>query len=291
MVTKKKAVKKLQPYEIGELDHYLFGQGNHYEIYKKLGAHEVTAGKKGVYFAVWAPHAKSVSVIGEFNGWDAAADRMERQEPLGIYTVFVPEAKDGQMYKYCIETQSGELIYKADPFGNCTQFRPDNANVVKDLTKYRWKDNAWMEKRKTITRNDAMRKPMNIYEMHLGSWKKKVEDDDNGFFSYRELAPMVADYVKDMGYTHIELMGIAEYPFDGSWGYQVTNYYAPTRRYGDPEDFMYFVDYMHKSGISVILDWVPAHFPRDAHGLGKFDGMPLFEHPDSRRGEHPDWGT
>ena len=278
--------------QIGSMDVYLFSEGNHWEIYKKLGAHPMKLdGVAGTYFAVWAPHARRVSVVGDFNMWDGALHPMHLTGSSGIYELFIPDVGEDAIYKFNILTRYGEEIYKADPFGNCTQFRPDNANVVKDLTKYRWKDNAWMEKRKTITRNDAMRKPMNIYEMHLGSWKKKVEDDDNGFFSYRELAPMVADYVKDMGYTHIELMGIAEYPFDGSWGYQVTNYYAPTRRYGDPEDFMYFVDYMHKSGISVILDWVPAHFPRDAHGLGKFDGMPLFEHPDSRRGEHPDWGT
>ena len=169
--------------------------------------------------------------------------------------------------------------------------RPDNGSVVADLTTYKWKDTAWINKRKTYSRTDRMKMPMTIYEMHLGSWRKKVEDDDSGFFSYRELAPMVADYVKDMGYTHVEIMGIAEYPFDGSWGYQVTNYYAPTSRYGLPEDFMYFIDYLHSKGIGIILDWVPAHFPKDAHGLGRFDGMPLYEHPDPRRGEHPDWGT
>ena len=169
--------------------------------------------------------------------------------------------------------------------------RPDNGSVVADLTSYKWKDTAWVNKRRTYSRTDRMKMPMTIYEMHLGSWRKKVEDDDSGFFSYRELAPMVADYVKNMGYTHVEIMGIAEYPFDGSWGYQVTNYYAPTSRYGSPEDFMYFIDYLHSKGIGIILDWVPAHFPKDAHGLGRFDGMPLYEHPDPRRGEHPDWGT
>ena len=288
MVTKKKAVKKLQPYEIGELDHYLFGQGNHYEIYKKFGAHEVTAGKKGVYFAVWAPHAKSVSVIGEFNGWDAAADRMERQEPLGIYTVFVPEAKDGQMYKYCIETQSGELIYKADPFANYAELRPGTASRITDISHLKWTDDRWMESRKKW---DNKENPLSIYEVHMGSWMRHPGREDEGFYTYREFAEAITKYVKKMGYTHVELMGIAEHPFDGSWGYQVTGYFAPTSRYGTPEDFAYMINYLHRNGIGVILDWVPAHFPKDAHGLADFDGTPTFEYADPRKGEHPDWGT
>ena len=288
MVTKKKAVKKLQPYEIGELDHYLFGQRNHYEIYKKLGAHEVTAGKKGVYFAVWAPHAKSVSVIGEFNGWDAAADRMERQEPLGIYTVFVPEAKDGQMYKYCIETQSGELIYKADPFANYAELRPGTASRITDISHLKWTDDRWMESRKKW---DNKENPLSIYEVHMGSWMRHPGREDEGFYTYREFAEAITKYVKKMGYTHVELMGIAEHPFDGSWGYQVTGYFAPTSRYGTPEDFAYMINYLHRNGIGVILDWVPAHFPKDAHGLADFDGTPTFEYADPRKGEHPDWGT
>ena len=288
MVTKKKAVKKLQPYEIGELDHYLFGQGNHYEIYKKLGAHEVTAGKKGVYFAVWAPHAKSVSVIGEFNGWDAAADRMERQEPLGIYTVFVPEAKDGQMYKYCIETESGELIYKADPFANYAELRPGTASRITDVSHLKWTDDRWMESRKKW---DNKENPLSIYEVHMGSWMRHPGREDEGFYTYREFAEAITKYVKKMGYTHVELMGIAEHPFDGSWGYQVTGYYAPTSRYGTPEDFAYIINYLHRNGIGVILDWVPAHFPKDVHGLADFDGTPTFEYADPRKGEHPDWGT
>ena len=288
MVTKKKAVKKLQPYEIGELDHYLFGQGNHYEIYKKFGAHEVTAGKKGVYFAVWAPHAKSVSVIGEFNGWDAAADRMERQEPLGIYTVFVPEAKDGQMYKYCIETQSGELIYKADPFANYAELRPGTASRITDISHLKWTDDRWMESRKKWNNKEN---PLSIYEVHMGSWMRHPGREDEGFYTYREFAEAITKYVKKMGYTHVELMGIAEHPFDGSWGYQVTGYFAPTSRYGTPEDFAYMINYLHRNGIGVILDWVPAHFPKDAHGLADFDGTPTFEYADPRKGEHPDWGT
>lgn len=288
MVTKKKAVKKLQPYEIGELDHYLFGRGNHYEIYKKFGAHEVTAGKKGVYFAVWAPHAKSVSVIGEFNGWDAAADRMERQEPLGIYTVFVPEAKDGQMYKYCIETQSGELIYKADPFANYAELRPGTASRITDVSHLKWTDDRWMESRKKWNNKEN---PLSIYEVHMGSWMRHPGREDEGFYTYREFAEAITKYVKKMGYTHVELMGIAEHPYDGSWGYQVTGYYAPTSRYGTPEDFAYMINYLHRNGIGVILDWVPAHFPKDAHGLADFDGTPTFEYADPRKGEHPDWGT
>ncbi len=278
--------------QLGDVDVHLFAEGNHWDIYKKLGAHPMKIdGVAGTYFAIWAPHARRVSVVGDFNMWDGALHPMNMMTTSGFFELFIPDVGEDAVYKFNILSRYGEEILKSDPYGNCAQFRPDNASVVKDITKYNWKDQRWMEARKGISRNDAMRQPMAIYELHLGSWKKRIEDDENGFFNYRDLAPMVADYVKDMGYTHIELMGIAEYPFDGSWGYQVTNYYAPTRRYGDPEDFMYFVDYMHKNGIAVILDWVPAHFPRDAHGLGRFDGMALYEHPDSRRGEHPDWGT
>ena len=278
--------------QISDMDIYLFAEGKHYEIYEKLGAHPMKLnGVEGTYFAVWAPNARRVSVVGDFNMWDGALHPMNMMGSSGIHELFIPGVKEGAVYKFQILTRFDELIYKADPYGNCCQFRPDNASVVVDLSKHKWKDAAWIEKRQNTHRTDSLRKPMVIYEMHLGSWKKAVEDSDNGFYSYRELAPMIADYIKEMGYTHIELMGIAEYPFDGSWGYQVTNYYAPTRRYGLPEDFMYFVDYMHKNGIYVILDWVPAHFPKDAHGLGRFDGMPLYEHPDPRRGEHPDWGT
>ena len=278
--------------QITDLDKYLFAEGDHYQIYEKLGAHPMKIdGVEGTYFAVWAPNARRVSVVGDFNMWDGALHPMNMIGESGIHELFIPGVTEGAVYKYQILTRFDELLYKADPYGNCCQFRPDNASVVADLNKYKWKDTKWIEERQNTTRVDSLRKPMAIYEMHLGSWKKAVEDDDNGFYNYRDLAPMVAEYVKKMGYTHIELMGIAEYPFDGSWGYQVTNYYAPTRRYGLPEDFMYFVDYMHKNGIYVILDWVPAHFPKDAHGLGRFDGMPLYEHPDPRRGEHPHWGT
>ena len=281
--------KELQPYEIGELDQYLFGQGTHYEIYKKMGAHEVTKdGVKGVYFAVWAPHAKRVSVIGEFNEWDFDANYMERQEPMGIYTCFVPGVKEGELYKFCIETQQGKRLFKADPFANYAERRPGTASRVTDISHFKWTDKAWMDARKEW---DNKVNPMSIYEVHLGSWMRHPGREDEGFYTYREFAVAIADYVKKMGYTHVELMGMAEHPFDGSWGYQVTGYYAPTSRYGTPEDFAYMIDYLHKNKIGVILDWVPAHFPKDAHGLAAFDGTPTFEYADPRKGEHPDWGT
>ncbi|WP_394684667.1 1,4-alpha-glucan branching protein GlgB [Schaedlerella sp.] len=281
--------KAAQPYEIGELDQYLFGHGTHYEIYKKMGAHKVTVdGVEGVYFAVWAPHAEKVSVVGEFNHWEVDADEMERQEPAGIYTRFVPEAKEGDMYKFCIETMEGEKLFKADPFANYSELRPGNASRVADIAHFNWTDEAWMEARKKW---DNTKNPMSVYEVHMGSWMRHPCREDEGFYTYRDFAVSVTDYVKKMGYTHVELMGIAEHPFDGSWGYQVTGYYAPTSRYGTPEDFAFLVNYLHKNKIGVILDWVPAHFPRDAHGLADFDGTPTFEYADPRRGEHPDWGT
>lgn len=278
--------------QITDYDVYLFAEGKNYDIYEKLGAHPMTInGVKGTYFAVWAPNARRVSVVGDFNMWDGALNPMQIQSTSGIYELFIPDVCPGAVYKFQILTRNGDILYKADPYGNYAQVRPDNANIVADLGVYKWKDAAWVTARNKVKRVDRIKKPMSIYECHLGSWKKAIEDSDFGFYNYRDLAEMLGEYLVDMGYTHIELMGIAEYPFDGSWGYQVTNYYAPTSRYGTPEDFMYFVDHMHSLGISVILDWVPAHFPRDAHGLGRFDGMPLYEHPDPRRGEHPDWGT
>lgn len=285
----KSTKKKLQPYEIGELDQYLFGQGNHYEIYQKMGAHKVTCnGKEGVYFAVWAPHARRVAVIGDFNGWDFEADYMERQEPLGIYTLFVPGVKEGDLYKFCIETEQGKRIFKADPFANYAELRPGTASRVTDISHLKWTDDAWMKTRETW---DHKVNPMSIYEVHLGSWMRHPGREDEGFYTYREFAEAITEYVKDMGYTHVELMGMAEHPFDGSWGYQVTGYYAPTSRYGTPEDFAYMINYLHRNNIGVILDWVPAHFPRDAHGLADFDGTSTFEYADPRKGEHPDWGT
>ena len=280
------------PGMFGELDRYLFSEGNHYKIYEKLGAHPMKRdGVEGVQFAVWAPHACSVSVIGEFNMWDARLHKMIMRGSSGIFELFVPGAWEGAAYKYEITAKSGDKLYKTDPYGNYAELRPGNASRITSLDGYKWQDGSYQKKHQKKSRDVRDKEPMSIYEVHLASWKKRIEDDDNGNFSYRELASMLGDYVVDMGYTHIELMGIAEYPFDGSWGYQVGCYYAPTSRYGEPKDFMYFVDEMHKRGIQVILDWVPAHFPKDAHCLGRFDGQPLYEHPDSRRGEHPDWGT
>ena len=280
---------QMPSYEIGELDHYLFGQGNHYEIYKKLGAHKVVCdGKEGVYFAVWAPHAKRVSVIGEFNNWNIETDVMERQEPLGIFTKFVPDVKEGQLYKFCIETQEGAQLFKADPFANYAELRPGTASRVVDISHLKWSDDAWMQNREKW---DYKKNPMSIYEVHMGSWMRHPGREDEGFYTYREFAEAIVKYVKEMGYTHVELMGIAEHPFDGSWGYQVTGYYAPTSRYGTPEDFAYMINMLHRNNIGVILDWVPAHFPKDAHGLADFDGTPTFEYADPRMGEHPDWGT
>ena len=276
-------------YEVGELDQYLFGQGNHYEIYKKMGSHIVREGKdQGVYFAVWAPNAASVSVVGEFNDWQPGVHMMDRKEPLGIYTCFIKGVKKGALYKYCIETMQGEYLYKADPFANHAEVRPGNASRVSDISGLKWSDAKWMEARNQW---DYHVNPVSIYEVHIGSWKRHPGRDDDGFYSYREFAVEATKYIKEMGYTHIELMGIAEYPFDGSWGYQVTGYYAPTSRYGTPEDFAYMINYFHKNNIGVILDWVPAHFPKDAHGLAMFDGTAVFEHADPRQGEHPDWGT
>ena len=274
-----------------DLDQYLFGQGTNYEVYKKLGAHPGTRrGKKGVYFAVWAPNAQAVSVIGDFNGWDETANPMKKVGPIGVYEIFVREAEIGQLYKFFITGAHGEKLYKADPYANEAEKRPGTASRITDITDYKWKDATWIRNREKY---DYKTQPMAIYEVHPGSWMKHgwTEENEEGFYNYRELAPALTDYVKKMGYTHVELMGIAEHPFDGSWGYQVTGYYAPTSRYGTPEDFAYMINYFHKNKIGVILDWVPAHFPRDAHGLADFDGTATFEYADPKKGEHPDWGT
>lgn len=274
-----------------ELDQYLFGQGTHYDIYKKLGAHPTMRGrKKGVYFAVWAPNARSVSVVGDFNEWDIQKNPMQKTGPIGVYETFIPEAKIGDLYKFYIIGYHGEEIYKADPYGNEAELRPGTASRITDISSHKWKDTTWMKHRPEFNEKKS---PMAIYEVHPGSWKKHEakDEDDPGFYNYRELAHELAAYVKKMGYTHVELMGIAEHPFDGSWGYQVTGYYAPTSRYGTAEDFKYMIDYLHRNKIGVILDWVPAHFPKDAHGLANFDGTAVYEHEDPRQGEHPDWGT
>ncbi len=280
------------PVMITEADAYLFAQGTHYEIYEKMGAHEAEIdGQKGVYFAVWAPNAKYVNVIGSFNNWDIFQDNMDRISEGGIFALFIPGAKIGDMYKYVITTSDDRKLYKADPYGNYAQLRPDNASIVTDLSGFKWTDSVWQTEKQT---KDILKQPMAIYECHIGSWMKHPVSDpekETGFYNYREFADHFVEYCKDMKYTHVELMGISEHPFDGSWGYQVTGYYAPTSRYGTPEDFMYLVNTLHKHHIGVILDWVPAHFPKDEFGLANFDGTCLYEHPDARRGEHPDWGT
>ncbi len=283
------AEKKRPTVFISQDDQYLFAQGTHYDIYEKLGAHpSCEDGVDGMFFAVWAPNARQVYVIGEFNDWNESATPMTRLGPGGIHSVFVPGVGTGVLYKYLIITQAGEKLYKADPFANSAELRPGTASRTADLSKFRWTDATWMKER---DQKDYNKEPMAIYECHIGSWMRHPRPEEQGFYNYREFADRIVEYLKEMKYTHIELMGIAEHPFDGSWGYQVTGYYAPTSRYGTPDDFMYLINQLHKHHIGVILDWVPAHFATDAHGLGQFDGECIFEHPDPRLGEHPDWGT
>ena len=291
--TEKKETKEVKAVQeqvfFSDVDSYLFGKGRHYEIYKKLGSHpSVENGKEGYFFAVWAPNAKSVSVVGDFNEWDSQVNPMEGPNDVGIWTTFIPGLKEGSIYKYYIIKPDGMYVYKADPYANYAEVRPGTASRLYDINKFKWTDNAWMDKRKTL---DMNRQPMAIYEAHPGSWMRHPRPDDEGLYSYREFADRLVDYLKEMKYTHIELMGIAEHPFDGSWGYQVSGYYAPTSRYGNPDDFRYLVNLMHKNGIGIILDWVPAHFPRDEFALAMFDGTPLYEYADPKKGEHPDWGT
>ena len=275
---------------ITEDDCYLFGQGTHYEIYKKLGAHPRTfKGADGWYFAVWAPHAQAVSVVGDFNDWNPDANPCEKIFQGGIWETFIPGLQNGMLYKFLIRTRDGRLLYKADPYARSAEFRPGTAScLAEEPWTYRWNDAAWMEER---ARTEQRHAPISIYECHLGSWKKGDPAVRDGFLDYRTLAVQLADYLNQMGYTHVELMGIAEHPFDGSWGYQVTGYYAPTSRYGSIHVFQYLVDFLHQRGIGVILDWVPAHFPRDEFGLADFDGQACYEYADPRKGEHPDWGT
>ena len=274
-------------HRISELDTYLFAKGRHYEIYEKMGAHLAEEdGKAGTYFSVWAPNARSVSVVGDFNNWDRTAHPMQPVQQSGIWDIFVPGVKAGDLYKFAVETSQGYTILKADPYGNQSQLRPDNASVVADIRYFDWTDQAWRK----AHQEKKTESPMAIYEVHPGSWKKDPSMPGE-FYNFKKLAVELADYVLEMGYTHVELIGLSEHPFDGSWGYQVSGYYAPTARYGTPADFMYFVNYMHDHGIGVILDWVPAHFPKDEFGLGRFDGTALYEHQDPRKGEHPEWGT
>ena len=294
MTRTKKTTAPAKTKEIGlgfitELDRYLFGQGTLYKIFENIGEHPKTYnGKAGMYFAVWAPHATAVGVVGDFNGWDPDAAPMSPLADSGIYEAFIPGVGLGELYKFAITTQEGMILFKADPYAVHAEFRPGTASITEDINGFKWDDAAWMETRKNA---DPVKSPMAIYEVHLGSWRKKDRPQKEGYYTYMEAAHELADYVKKMGYTHVELMGIAEHPYDGSWGYQVTGYYAPTSRYGTPKEFMYFVNYLHKKGIGIILDWVPAHFPKDAHGLADFDGQPLYEYADPRKGEHPDWGT
>ena len=274
----------------GEMDQYYFGHATHYDIYRKMGAHTcVKDGEKGVGFTVWAPNATSASVVGDFNNWDPTADEMDRIADMGIFEAFVPEAREGDLYKFTFVTRDGERVYRADPYANMAEKRPGTASRVASIA-YKWGDEDWLKQR---TEFDIQRSALSIYEVHPGSWMKHPYSEENpeGFYSYRQLARSLTKYVKDMGYTHVELMGIAEHPLDASWGYQVTGYYAPTSRYGSPADFKYLVDYLHKHKIGVILDWVPAHFPKDEFGLSNFDGDAVYEHADPRKGEHQEWGT
>ncbi|MDZ7722368.1 MAG: 1,4-alpha-glucan branching protein GlgB [candidate division KSB1 bacterium] len=273
------------PY-LTDTDLYLFGKGDHHKLYEKMGAHPTRIDDvEGVHFAVWAPNARAVSVVGEFNQWQSGHHQMRVLGGSGVWELFIPGLKAAQIYKYAIKDQHDHEFFKADPFAFQAETRPKTASIIAEIDSHEWNDDDWMHNRRNT---DALRKPISIYEVHLGSWKRK---DDNSFLNYRDLAVQLVDYVKKMGYTHIELMPVAEHPFDGSWGYQITGYFAPSSRYGAPADFQFFMDHCHQNDIGVIVDWVPAHFPKDAHGLARFDGTALYEHQDPRLGEHKDWGT
>ncbi len=290
-VTRKKKVKDpvLSDVFLTQYDRYLFGEGNNYKIYQKMGAHPGSIdGKKGMHFAVWAPHAKAVSIVCDRNEWNPEANYMLPLEQSGVYEGFIEGMGFGETYKYAILTQDDEVLYKADPYAFASELRPATGSRTADIASFKWHDEAWLSER---SEKNTFHSPMAIYECHLGSWRKQDDGTPDGFMNYRDLGKELVKYCSDMGYTHVELMGIAEHPFDGSWGYQVTGYFAPTSRYGLPQDFMALVDTLHKHHIGVILDWVPAHFPRDAHGLADFDGQPTYEYADPRMGEHPDWGT
>jgi 1,4-alpha-glucan branching enzyme len=285
------------PSVFSDFDLYLFGQGKHYHIYEKMGAHPRTVqGVTGVNFAVWAPNAQTVSVVGDFNHWQRGETPMHlRHIDLGVWECFVPGLEAGTLYKYAIFSRfHNYMVDKTDPYGFSAELRPQTASIVTDIHQHSWQDETWLQQRE---QRQHFNSPISIYEVHLGSWRHVPERHQEGaveedrFMTYRELAHALAAYVKDMGFTHVELLPITEYPYDGSWGYQVTGYYAPTSRFGSPEDFQYFVDYMHQQGIGVILDWVPSHFPKDGHALSYFDGTHLYEYADTRKGEHKDWGT
>lgn len=285
-------LKKHDPYyfapQLTDYDLYLFNEGNHHKIYYKMGAHLTKQeGVDGTLFVVWAPNANRVSVVGEFNLWDGRKHTMQNRGSSGVWELFVPGVGVGDIYKYEIKSKTGATLLKADPYGFAMQLRPGNCSVVADLNSYIWNDQGWMAAR---AQKDAFKEPINIYEVHLGSWKR-IPDEENRFLTYEELADQMIPYVKDMGYTHIEIMGIVEHPFDESWGYQVVGYFAANSRFGDPRGLMNFIDRCHQEGIGVIMDWVPAHFPRDEQGIAEFDGTALYEHADPRQGEHRDWGT
>jgi 1,4-alpha-glucan branching enzyme len=272
---------------LGEIDLHLFGEGRHEEIYKKLGAHVTKVGRtKGVAFAVWAPQARSVSVVGDFNGWNGKDHQMQRLGSSGVWELFIPKLTAGCLYKFEIQSPNGPPLFKADPYAQHTEVPPDTSSMVYD-SKYKFRDTKWIKSR---TRHQYYREPLSIYEVHFGSWRRKVEEDKRPF-TYREMAEPLANYVAEMGFTHVEFLPLKEHPYGPSWGYQVTYYYAPSARYGEPDDLRYLIDYLHQRGIGVIMDWVPAHFPKDAWALGRFDGSALYEHLDPRKGEHPDWGT
>ncbi|MCA9217158.1 MAG: 1,4-alpha-glucan branching enzyme, partial [Planctomycetales bacterium] len=272
---------------LSDFDLYLLGEGRHWHSYEKLGAHVRTIdGVTGVNFAVWAPNASGVSIVGDFNRWDGRLHPMRKHIPSGIWELFIPGLEVGEKYKFRVN-QNGRGVDKCDPFGFAAEVPPLTASIVSDLDSFEWQDDAWLSKRRESNQLD---KPICIYEVHLGSWRRKG-DGPTDWLNYRELAHQLVEYCSDLGFTHVEFLPVSEHPFTGSWGYQTVGYYAVTSRYGTPEDFMYLVDYLHQHDIGVILDWVPAHFPKDDHGLRLFDGSALYEHADPRQGEHPDWGT
>jgi 1,4-alpha-glucan branching enzyme len=272
---------------LGDIDLHLFGEGRHEEIYKKLGAHLTTMGRtKGVSFAVWAPHANSVSVVGDFNGWDGSRHQMQMHGQSGVWGLFIPKLPERSLYKFEIRAPNTPPFFKADPYAQFTEVPPDTSSIVYE-SKYKFRDTKWMKSR---AGREHFRNPLSIYEVHFGSWRRKMEDE-NRPFTYREMAEPLANYVTQMGFTHVEFLPLKEHPYGPSWGYQVTYYYAPSARYGEPDDLRYLIDYLHQQGIGVIMDWVPAHFPKDGFALGRFDGSALYEHLDPRKGEHPDWGT
>jgi 1,4-alpha-glucan branching enzyme len=274
-------------YWLTDFDRYLFGSGNHWKLYEKLGAHpRRVQDQQGVNFALWAPNAQSIQVVGDFNHWDGRAHTMRKQIPSGVWELFVPNVQTGMNYKYRVRSLDGRVIDKADPFAFYSEVPPRTASIVHSLS-YQWNDASWLDER---AQNRILQKPISIYEVHLGSWRK-CQSTNHGWLNYRELAHQLVEYCQQMGFTHLELLPISEHPFSGSWGYQTTGYFSATSRYGTPEDFMYFVDHCHQNSIGVIIDWVPAHFPKDALGLYRFDGSALYEHEDPRQGEHPDWGT